>query len=74
MRRARTAAAPQGKSVKGILIELMWMGYLQELEKKGFAAEGEIAMLIWTTQNRRCLVGIGGERWAISKDALYRST
>ncbi|TMQ29707.1 MAG: hypothetical protein E6K65_08110 [Nitrospirae bacterium] len=34
MRRARGAAALQGKSVKGILIELM-ENYLQELERKG---------------------------------------
>jgi hypothetical protein len=40
MRRARGAAALQGKSVKGILIELM-EGYLQELEKKGLLPKGK---------------------------------
>ncbi len=40
MRRARAAAALQGKSVKGILIELM-EGYLQELEKKGLLPKGK---------------------------------
>jgi len=34
MRRARAAAALQGKSVKGILIDLM-EAYVQDLEKKG---------------------------------------
>jgi len=40
MRRARGAAALQGKSVKGILIELM-EDYLQELEKKGLLPKGK---------------------------------
>jgi hypothetical protein len=40
MRRARGAAALQGKSVKGILIELM-EGYLLELEKKGLLPKGK---------------------------------
>jgi hypothetical protein len=40
MRRARGAAALQGKSVKGILIELM-EGYLQDLEKKGQLPKGK---------------------------------
>jgi hypothetical protein len=40
MRRARAAAALQGKSIKGILIELM-EGYLQELEKKGVLPKGK---------------------------------
>jgi len=40
MRRARAAAALQGKSVKGILIELM-EGYVQDLEKKGLLPKGK---------------------------------
>jgi hypothetical protein len=40
MRRTRGAAALQGESVKGILIELM-DGYLQELEKKGLLPKGK---------------------------------
>ena len=40
MRRAKAAAALQGKSVKGILIELM-EGYLQEMEKKGLLPKGK---------------------------------
>ena len=40
MRRARGAAALQGKSVKGILIELM-EDYLQELERKGILPKGK---------------------------------
>ena len=40
MRRARAAAALQGKSVKGILIELM-EGYVQDLERKGLMPKGK---------------------------------
>ena len=40
MRKARVAAAVQGRSVKAILIELM-EGYLQELEKKGILPKGK---------------------------------
>jgi hypothetical protein len=40
MRQARGAAALQGKSVKGILIELM-EGYIQDLEKKGLLPKGK---------------------------------
>ena len=40
MRRARAAAVLQGKSVKGILIELM-EGYVQDLEKKGLLPKGK---------------------------------
>lgn len=40
MRRARAAAALEGKSVKGILIELM-EGYVQDLEKKGLMPKGK---------------------------------
>jgi len=40
MRRARVAAALQGKSVKGILIELM-EAYVQDLEKKGILSKNK---------------------------------
>ncbi len=40
MRRARAAAALQGKSVKGILINLM-EAYVQDLEKKGLLPKGK---------------------------------
>lgn len=40
MRRARAAAALQGKSVKGILIDLM-EAYVQDLEKKGQLPKGK---------------------------------
>ena len=39
MRRAKAAAAIQGKSVKGLMIELM-EEHLKELEKKGVIAKG----------------------------------
>ena len=40
MRRAKAAAAIQGKSVRGLAIELM-DAHLQELEKKGVLAKGK---------------------------------
>jgi hypothetical protein len=40
MRQARGATALQGKSVKGILIELM-ESYVQDVEKKGLLPKGK---------------------------------
>ena len=40
MRRAKAAAALQGKTVKGLTIELM-EEYLKEMEKKGILPKGK---------------------------------
>jgi len=40
MRRAKAAAAIQGKTVKGLTIELM-EEYLKEMEKKGMLPKGK---------------------------------
>ncbi len=40
MRRAKAAAAIQGKTVKGLTIELM-EEYLKEMEKKGILPKGK---------------------------------
>jgi len=40
MRRAKAAAAIQGKTVKGLTIELM-EEYLKEMEKKGLLPKGK---------------------------------